>query len=392
MEKGLVLSIVLISVGVLLSPFMSNTFNVPVAVVEVMYGIILGRSFFNLIQPSRWLAFLSYFGFLMLMFLAGLEVNFSEIKKLATFEKVIVSLIPIVIFALSFILGGAVGFSPIVDAAVGAVSVGVVVSVLREKGLLESRFGKFLFLTGTVGEFLSIFILTLLSIYYKFSLSGEFFIKIFELLIFFLVARLFLRFMKALMWWYPKKLRMFFEKSPTEIGVRISIVVMFALSALASLIDVEPILGAFIAGMIFSSVFGETEKIEEKLSGISFGFLIPVFFIYVGIKFKMPHFDVATLELLGLLVIFSYVSKILPSFLFYTLGFNIKESLSAGFLLSAPLTLVIVAAEVGKSLSVIKPEIESALILLAIATAVISPVIFNVLSGGKGAAASTGRG
>ncbi|WP_457569519.1 cation:proton antiporter [Desulfurobacterium sp.] len=380
MDKHLVVSIVLLTSGIFLAPFASNMLRIPVAVGEVIYGIILGNSFLHLIHQSQWLDFLSNFGFLVLMFMAGLEVKLTEIKELTLKEKLTVFFVPILIFIVAFIFGGFFHLKTIVSIAIGAVSVGIVVSVLREKGILSTHYGKILFLTGTVGEFLSIFVLTIYSIIVKFGFGLLFFIKIAQLIAFFTVARIILLILKSLMWWYPKEIKIYFEKNPTEIGARISLAIMFALSALATLIDVEPILGAFIAGMIFSTVFPNTEKIEEKLSGISFGFLIPVFFIYVGIKFQMPHINEHLLILLGLLTAGSYIAKILPSLLLMVTGIDLKKAISAGFLLSAPLTLVIVTAEMGRAMNLIDHHQEAALILLAIITGVISPVFFNILN------------
>ncbi|SNR69070.1 cation:proton antiporter [Desulfurobacterium atlanticum] len=383
MDKSLVVSIVLLTTGIFLAPFISNLLRIPVAVGEVIYGIILGNSFLQLIHQSQWLDFLSNFGFLVLMFMAGLEVKLSEIRELSGREKFVVFTIPILIFTVAFAFGGFFHLKPIVSIAIGAVSVGIIVSVLREIGQLSSPYGKLVFLTGTAGEFLSIFVLTIYSILVKFGFGVTFFIKIGQLIAFFIVARVILIILKSLMWWYPEEIKIYFEKNPTEIGARISIAIMFALSALATLIDVEPILGAFIAGMIFSTVFPNTEKIEEKLSGISFGFLIPVFFIYVGIKFKMPGLDTHLLMLLGLLILGSYLAKILPSLLMILTGISFKRAVSAGFLLSAPLTLVIVTAEMGKALNLIDHHTEAALILLAIITGIISPVFFNILNKGS---------
>ncbi|WP_457680074.1 cation:proton antiporter [Thermovibrio sp.] len=379
MNENLFFSILLISVGILFVPFMSRMLKIPVSVGEVIYGIVIGKSVLNLITPSQWLHFLSTFGFLLLMFIAGLEVKIKEIHRLPLKTKTIYTLIPVLVFVFSFLIGKTLHFGPIVSVAIGAISVGIVVSVLKEKGLLSTEYGKKVFLVGIIGEVLSIAILTFLTLYYKYGFSLNFWLGVGKLLIYLLIARLVLIFLKSFVWWYPNRFKFFFEKNPAEIGVRISLAVMFTLSFAAALIKVEPIIGAFIAGVIFSTVFEETENIEEKLSGISFGFLIPIFFIYVGINFSMPHLCKHTFTVLGILVAASFAVKVIPSVLLKLEGVSLLDSVKAGILLSAPLTLVIVTAELGVKLKLVNHHTESILILLAITTGILAPTLFNLI-------------
>ena len=380
METALI-SILLITVGILFVPFLSKFLRIPVSVGEIIYGIIIGKSCLNLVKPIELIQFLSSFGFLLLMFIAGLEVKVREIHKLPLKTKFLYTVIPVLTFLLAFFLGHEFKFSSFISLAIGAISVGIVVSVLREKGLMETHYGKTIFLVGIIGEVLSITLLTLFSLYTKYQLSWDFWLGILELAAFLIVARIVLIFLHSLVWWYPNRFKFFFEKSPSEIGVRISLAVMFVLSIAANLIHIEPIIGAFIAGVIFATVFENTENIEEKLSGISFGFLIPIFFIYVGINFLPPKLNAHLFETLLILIALSFTSKVIPSVLLKFEGFSVRSAVAGGFLLSAPLTLVIVIAELGRSLNVIDHHTEGTLILLAITTGILAPVIFNLLYG-----------
>ena len=382
MENSL-LSIILISVGILFVPFLSKLLRIPVSVGEILYGIVLGRSFLNLIQPSQWLDFLSSFGFLLLMFVAGLEVKLKEISTLSLKTKLVYVSVPLLTFFLAFFIGNKFSLPSLVSIAVGVVSVGIVVSVLREEDLLDTHFGKTVFLVGIVGEVMSILTLTLFTLYSKFKFDFEFWLGILKLVLYLAVARVVLLFLKSFVWWYPNRFKFFFEKNPSEIGVRISLAVMFMLSVAASLIHVEPIIGAFIAGMIFATVFEDTESIEEKLSGVSFGFLVPIFFIYVGINFKVPQISKETLTLLGIITVASLFVKVIPSLLLVLDGIPLRKTVAGGFLLSAPLTLVIVTAELGKEIGIIDESLEGILILTAIVTGTLAPTLFNLVLKGE---------
>jgi Kef-type K+ transport system membrane component KefB len=382
MENSL-LSIILISVGILFVPFLSKLLRIPVSVGEILYGIVLGRSFLNLIQPSQWLDFLSSFGFLLLMFVAGLEVKLKEISTLSLKTKLVYVSVPLLTFFLAFFIGNKFSLPSLVSIAIGVVSVGIVVSVLREEDLLDTHFGKTVFLVGIVGEVMSILTLTLFTLYSKFKFDFEFWLGILKLVLYLAVARVVLLFLKSFVWWYPNRFKFFFEKNPSEIGVRISLAVMFMLSVAASLIHVEPIIGAFIAGMIFATVFEDTESIEEKLSGVSFGFLVPIFFIYVGINFKVPQISKETLTLLGIITVASLFVKVIPSLLLVLDGIPLRKTVAGGFLLSAPLTLVIVTAELGKEIGIIDESLEGILILTAIVTGTLAPTLFNLVLKGE---------
>ncbi|RMD53342.1 MAG: hypothetical protein D6828_05110, partial [Nitrospirae bacterium] len=113
---------------------------------------------------------------------------------------------------------------------------------------------------------------------------------------------------------------------------------------------------------------------------IGYGFFIPIFFIMVGVNFdlsslmKMQHSTI----LMIILIVAAFSSKILPSMLFVP-DFGMRSSLSAGFLLSSRLSLIIAAAEIGLKLGIISPGLSSSLIALAIFACFLSPTIYSKL-------------
>jgi Kef-type K+ transport system membrane component KefB len=93
----------------------------------------------------------------------------------------------------------------------------------------------------------------------------------------------------------------------------------------------------------------------------------------------MPEVNLDNVLLLGTLTLISFGAKVIPSLLLKFEGLKTKEALASGFLLSAPLTLVIVTAELGKELGVIDGHFESILVLLAIFTGILAPILFSLL-------------
>jgi len=150
----------------------------------------------------------------------------------------------------------------------------------------------------------------------------------------------------------------------------------------SEVIGAELILGAFFAGLILSLfVSKERSILSLKLDAIGYGFFIPVFFIMVGVNFDLDSLmgmEHTTGLILGLLAV-AFAAKLLPSLLFVP-SYGWKRALAAGFLLSSRLSLIIAAAEIGMRLEIITPGIGAALIAVAVAACLFSPIIYSKLS------------
>lgn len=131
-----------------------------------------------------------------------------------------------------------------------------------------------------------------------------------------------------------------------------------------------PILGAFLAGTAFAAVFRNRGDLDRKLTGFGYGFLIPVFFINVGISFELEGVaDVGALLFTGLLLVAALAVKVIPSLLLLLRRHSLREAVAAGALLSARLSLIIVVAELGVELGLLDRTLQAQIILLAVATA-----------------------
>jgi Kef-type K+ transport system membrane component KefB len=118
--------------------------------------------------------------------------------------------------------------------------------------------------------------------------------------------------------------------------------------------------------------------LEEKLMGFGYGFLIPIFFIHVGINFDLRVLLEWQIFLnTAILFIVAWIVKIIPSLLFRFNGLTWSECLYSGILLSARLSLIIAAASIGLKLDLINNQIHSSIILLAILTSSLAPILFK---------------
>ena len=173
------------------------------------------------------------------------------------------------------------------------------------------------------------------------------------------------------------------EKSedPVEEGLRAVITVAFAGALMAYGSGVEPILGSFMGGLIFSFVFKSKGRFEEKINAVGFGFFIPFFFIGVGadfdIKLLMSLQGIAFSTFLTVMV---FVGNLFPLFFARFLNRTVLEAFGMSLLLSAPLSLIVVAGTLGEKMNMITGEMAGSLILAAIFSGILYPFLFRIVS------------
>jgi Kef-type K+ transport system membrane component KefB/Trk K+ transport system NAD-binding subunit len=386
-------SLVLITTLAAVVPALSARFRqfyIPVVIGEIFVGILIGKSGFNLIEPSPILEFLSEFGFVFLMFISGLEIDLSVLSSAngrtgrTAFWKT-----PIFLAFTAFLLTLAGAFAAawqleqmglvenlvIMGLILSTTSLGIVVPILKERDMAGTSYGQLVLLAALIADFLTLVLLGM-----AFSLLKTGFVLHFTFLLALLALfgvgirmGVFARRARAM-----KKLKRM-SSATSQIRVRGSIALMVAWVALARLLGTEVILGAFMAGVIVSVMAGPGESsLREKLDAMGFGFFIPIFFISVGTRFDFQALvqSPGVLMLLPLLVLAAYAVKLVPALLF-RLAFSWRESLAAGLLLSSRLSLIIAASALALDLGIIGADINAIIIVLAAVTCMLSPLLFN---------------
>ena len=163
-----------------------------------------------------------------------------------------------------------------------------------------------------------------------------------------------------MLWRWPKVMTKFFAADdPNETGVRASFLLIMMFVVLAALLDTEVILGAFLAGAAISFLFRESGNLEKKLFGFGFGFLIPLFFVRVGVEFAnsvTQEGGLAALWIVPVLIVVTMVAKVLPQ-LYLTPTYGVRKAVAEGVVLSGGLSLAIVAAEIGRAEGILDPEV-----------------------------------
>ena len=376
------ISLLIFALGAFSIPLVAGKMGIPAAVGEIIFGIIAGPYVFGLIEPNAFTTFLAEFGFAFLMFLVGLELDFSRIEREGPRGFLLAAAVNILIFVLSLGTAILLRLPVYLFLVFGAMSVGVVLVTLTELNLTKSNMGQILIFFGSLGEFITIILLTGFALYYQLGWGATLVIEMGKLGIIFITAYIVLVVFRTLIWWYPHRFaRIVTARDPSEIGVRAGMATMLVFVALAALMGVESILGAFVAGALFSFVFREKAVLETKMSSIGFGFFVPIFFIWVGTEFNLAA--VLTVDVVPLLITFflgSVLIKVASVLILMRHGFTLGEVLGTGLLLSAPLTLLVVVAQLGLEANVIDDTTSGAIVLLAIVTSIVLPWSFRLVA------------
>ena len=369
--------------------------RLPIVVGEIIAGIIVGRSGFGWVQHHEVvLDLLAELGFVFLMFLSGMEIDFSSLGLLSGGDKKEKQpLSPIRLAGLSFIftliLSTLIGFaftranlasSPWMIALIlSTTSLGVVVPVLKEQGLSSGRYGQTLLISALIADFVTMLLITVVvaalshGITLDILLIGLLFVAFFLMYYF---GGLFFNRIKGV-----RRILEELSSATAQIKVRAAFTMMLIFVALAEMLGTEIILGAFLAGAIISLLKRpEDAELVKQLDAIGYGFFIPIFFIMVGVDFNLASLlnSSSALLLVPLLIAAAAAVKLIPA-LIYKISFSWKESLAAGTLLSSRLSLIIAASAIGLRIGVITEPFNAAIILVAIVTVIIAPPLFNRL-------------
>lgn len=356
-------------------PFLARRLGVPTAAAEIIFGIALFHTL--LLEKPAWLYYFQEFGFIYLMFLAGMELDIRDLIRSPRLKWYL--LISLSSFLITPFLARLLGLPFFLGISVAVMSAGIVIPVLKEMELNQTPLGRDLIGIALTGELLSITVLTGLDLYHRNGISPLFFFDALKLITLLLIGALTLKVIHLFVWWNPAKVEQIMEsKDPVEEGIRFVLAIAFAGALLAELYDVETILGAFMAGMIFSYIFKYKGAFQEKVDAVGFGFFIPLFFIGVGADFDLtslldPHLALIAVALFGML----FLAHLSPMLFGRPLGLTWRETLSLSLLLSAPLTLLVAVGEIGLRLGMINPGQNAALILNAVLASVLFPFVFK---------------
>tara|TARA_B100001996_G_scaffold376095_1_gene356921 strand:+ start:254 stop:1402 length:1149 start_codon:yes stop_codon:yes gene_type:complete len=377
MEEFEAVSLVIISIGAFVLPLVGQRIKIPGIVLEIAYGIIVGPVL-GWVDSSEFISGLAILGFLLLMFLSGFEIELDTFREKGIRTLALPMSIYLLTVVTSFYLISSLGYPMFLALVLCTTSVDIVITILRSDGTIKTNYGQTLFMVALLADILTLLAAT---VYASFINAGGLSISNLNVILYFIVVIMLLRIIRRVAWWNPQLFsRMFDGNDPDELGIRSSLALMLILVGVSVFFDIEAILGAFLAGTIFAFTFSNRGTLESSLKGFSYGFLIPIFFINIGLNYDISVFTETQFFVeVGYLFLIAVGVKFIPALLLVFSKIKFRDMLAGGFLLSARFSLIIAMAEIGVHLDLISKELEQQIILLAVITATFSPILFRLV-------------
>ena len=386
----LVLALVIVITGAKAGGWLANRLRQPAVLGELLAGVLLGPSVFNLLNWSvlvnehdphlltETVFQLAELGVVCLMFLAGLEIDPREMRRagrVATLAGVSGVIVPL---ALGWLVALPFGYQGQAALFVGviltATSVSISAQTLLELGKLRSREGLALLGAAVVDDVLVILLLSVLvavasggadpSAILTISLKMLAYLSVATLLGFFVLPRL----------------AEWVHGQPISAGLTALVLVMALLFAWSAEVvgGLAAITGAFIAGV----GFGRSrlrDEIQRDMHTITYAFLVPIFFVSIGLKTNTRLLIGPDIWFALALVLVAVASKVLGCGLGARLGgFNNAESLRVGVGMISRGEVGLIVATVGVDAGLIKTELFSVVTVIVLVTTLITPLLLRL--------------
>lgn len=392
-QIGIVLIPLIAVVASLAARSLAPWVRVPIIVFEIVLGILVGPSVFGWVHPSALMDFLSDIGLAMLFFVAGSEIEFRAIRGRPLARSGLGWIV-------SLALGLAAGFviapgepAVFIAVALASTALGTILPILRDSGDLRRPFGAAATALGAVGEFAP---LVAISIFLGARNIG---VSTFVLLGFvvvtgvgiWLATRLpsvrFHRFIAATL------------HTSGQFAIRIIILAIAALVTLSIVLDLDMLLGAFAAGVLWKVVMSraraeDREAVDSKIEGLAFGFLIPIFFVYTGVSFDLDGLlaHPIALALVPVFLLLFLVTRGLPALPVAPAGSSMRDRIALGLFAATGLPIIVAVTGIGVDEGVLDSALASALVGAGMLSVLLYPLIAMALRSRDAtrSAASTG--
>jgi Kef-type K+ transport system membrane component KefB len=355
---------------------------IPSSVLEIAAGILLGPAVLNWVTDDTVITVFSQLGVALLLFLAGLELDFRKLRgrplKLGLFAFVASLAIGL---ALALPLGSTeVIINQLLLAIIlSATSLGIVVPVLKDAGILDTHAGTFVVASCSVAEFGSIVVLSMF-----FSPSGTTgVLAVVNLGVLALLVAVIAYLGSRQGPWRQRIDQVPFrlQDSSAQLRVRIAMLLMISLLVVSEGLGFDAILGSFLAGALLSAVTDparedEFGQVRHKLEGIGFGFFVPIFFVATGLSFPVDQLfsDWSTVLRVPLFFTMLLIARGLPV-LVLRRDLARAELVPSALLQATSLSFIVVATQIGVDLGELKPINAASLVAAGMLSVLFFPAI-----------------
>jgi Kef-type K+ transport system membrane component KefB len=371
----------------------AERFSQPAMIGEVLAGVILGPSLFNIIPVVGEIRPIADLGVFLLIFMAGMEIEAEEIRNSIRGKNLWIALLGFLIpLGSGLLMGHLFHFSNIFTLFLGLciaiTALPVSIRILMDLGRLRTDVGQRIISAAIFNDIISLLILGIILDYngssgrlkdvtFSLSITG---LKV-VLFIFLLVSayRLIGFSKKRVSTLNPKMEKFLHYLKGKESMFALVILFVLIFSSIAELLGLHFIVGAFFGALLFPrSLFNKDkfEQVKHSTTSFTMGFLAPIFFAIMGVQF-----DATALVnglLLTIVLIASFLSKILGGYFGSRLaGLNNTKSITIGLGLNARGIMELVIANIALQKGFIDVPMFSILVMMALLTTIITPFLLK---------------
>ena len=391
MVSPFIMILVALLLAFAISEILKRILGIPRVVGQVGAGLILGITFFKpyLFDQENIdvLSFLANFGIILLFYYVGLETNLSMFRKNLK-ESASISLINTIFpLALGFVtmkylFGLSSQVSIIISIALSVSAQSITLDLLDELKLVRSRLGSMIIDAGAVDDIIeSVLVIVILS-FFQFTVTEISRTRLMIGLLFFVALVCASR-----IWIIPYTLRFFDQEKSSTARFTAALLIVLLIASLTELSGLNILIGAMIAGMLVRQTIlrdnrianWEEHDIARSIHIISFGFLIPLFFVWVGLNTNLSSIEGNGLFLIVLIAI-ALLGTIGGTTIAVMLNKgSFREGITIGWGLTPKGDVDLAIATLALKEGIFTPGIFASFVLMALTTTVISPLVFKYL-------------
>ncbi|HJW89126.1 MAG TPA: cation:proton antiporter [Anaerolineales bacterium] len=383
----LALLIATLLVATKLAGYLSTLAGQPSVLGELLVGLLIGPSVIDLLHLPlfsdhllpEFVEHLAEIGVLLLMFVAGLELHFSELARNVRVSALAGLLGVVIPVGLGYSIGAAFGYSfelsLFLGLALGATSVSISAQTLIELRALRSRVG-----LGLLGAavFDDILVILTLSAFLA-ILAGE--AGLGAIIMIFLRILIFLLLSVAFGLWVLPVLVRRVARLPISQGVlTLALVTMLLYGFAAEVLGgMAAITGAFLAGLMFARS-PEKDRLERGVTSVAYSFFVPIFFVNIGLTVNVRELDPTVGWLFLAITLAAIVGKLFGAAFGARLAqFSWRESfqLGAGMISRGEVGLILASVGVGQN--VLTSGEFSAIVGMVLVTTLVTPPLLRAL-------------
>jgi Kef-type K+ transport system membrane component KefB len=356
--------------------FIATKLKQPRVIGQVFAGVLVGPSVLGLVEVNITLQALAEFGAIFLMFMVGLETRLKDLLSVGK-EALIVAIIGIALPMIGgYLFGMFNDYSRLENLFIGtamvATSVGITAQVLKELGVLDSRYAQIILGAAVIDDILGLSILGVVS---GMSSGGEIsvmgVISTLSLSIGFVIA--------VLVIGVPLINRIQKQIDPMLVsnGFGLCVSLSLGFAALSGVAGLAPIIGAFLIGMVLAEVRDQYD-FEDKVHALE-SFLAPVFFAMVGVQLPLALLGSAEVLINGaLLTLIAIVGKWLAGLaITHSQGFAVANKVGVGMVPRGEVGLIVVG--IGLSTGLLSELLFAELVVMIVATTVFAPIVLRLM-------------